>query len=91
LDANAAIARALRNRPDLEALRIALYVDDLQIQQTANQLRPDLELTGNYTSQGLGGVLTTRLATAQSRPSPADLPIRFLRYSDSDIRFTPSA
>jgi outer membrane protein len=55
LDSDAAIQRALRMRPDLLALKTALDVDDLQIQQAANQLRPDLELTGNYSSQGLGG------------------------------------
>src|ERR1700683_2822534 len=43
-------------RPDLEALRVAVEVDNLQIEQAANQLRPDLELTGNYTLQGLGGI-----------------------------------
>jgi outer membrane protein TolC len=55
LDSDAAIQRALRMRPDLLALKTALDVDDLQIQQAANLLRPDLQLTGNYSSQGLGG------------------------------------
>lgn len=56
LNTDAAIEKALRMRPDLEALRVALDVDDLQIEQAANQLRPDLEFTGNYSSQGLGGI-----------------------------------
>jgi outer membrane protein len=56
LDADAAIQRALHMRPDLEAIRVGLEVDDLQIEQAANQLRPDLELTANYSSQGLGGI-----------------------------------
>ena len=51
-----AIEKALRMRPDLEAIRVALQVDDLQIEQATNQLRPDLELTGNYSLQGLGGI-----------------------------------
>jgi len=55
LDADAAIQRAMRMRPDLQALKVAMDVDDLQIQQAANQLRPDLQLTGNYSTQGLGG------------------------------------
>jgi outer membrane protein len=55
LNTDAAITKALQLRPDLEALRIALQVDDLQIEQATNALRPDLELTGNYTLQGLGG------------------------------------
>ena len=56
LDADAAIQRAIRMRPDLQALKVALDVDDLQIEQASNLLRPDLELTGNYSSQGLGGM-----------------------------------
>jgi outer membrane protein len=67
LNSDAAIQRALSMRPDLEALRVALDVDDLQLQQAANQLRPDLELTGNYSSQGLGGTFSylsgNRIAT----------------------------
>ena len=67
LNTDAAIEKALRLRPDLEALRAALDVDDLQIVQAANQLRPDLELTGNYSSQGLGGIFNysngSRIAT----------------------------
>ena len=67
LNKDAAIENALRLRPDLEALRTAMQVDDLQIEQAANQLRPDLELTGNYTLQGLGGnfsyLTTGRLTT----------------------------
>jgi outer membrane protein TolC len=56
LDADAAISRAIHMRPDLQALKVAMDVDDLQIQQAANQMRPDLELTGNYSTQGLGGI-----------------------------------
>ncbi len=56
IDQEAAIQKAMRMRADLEAQRVAVQVDDYQIQQAANQLRPDLELTGNYTLQGLGGI-----------------------------------
>jgi outer membrane protein len=65
LNSEAAITKALRLRPDLEALRITMQVDDLQIEQAANQLRPDLEFTGNYTLQGLGG--NFNFATAAGR------------------------
>ena len=56
INTDVAIQKAMRLRPDLAALRTAMEVDDLQIEQAANQLRPDLELTGNYTLQGLGGI-----------------------------------
>src|SRR4030088_1068790 len=32
-----------------------LDADDLTIKQVSNALKPDLSLTGNYTSQGIGG------------------------------------
>jgi outer membrane protein TolC len=55
LDAEAAVQRALLARPDLRSALQQLDVDDLQIHQTANALRPDLSLTAGYTTQGIGG------------------------------------
>jgi outer membrane protein TolC len=55
IEAEEAIVKALRLRPEIEASRFTTEVADLQIQQATNQLRPDLSLTGNYTSQGRGG------------------------------------
>ena len=55
VDSDDAIAKALRLRPELEASRFNTDVADLQIQSATNQLRPDLTLGGNYTSQGRGG------------------------------------
>jgi outer membrane protein TolC len=70
IDRDSAIQKALRLRPDLEAQRTALEVDDLQIQQAANQLRPDLELTGNYTLQGLGGIFNYTAANGSIASLP---------------------
>ena len=80
----AAIQKALRMRPDLEALRIALEVDDLQIEQAANQLRPDLELTGNYTLQGLRWHSSTTL----ERQRIATHPGRLWRRAHADVRIS---
>ena len=55
IDAEAAVQRALIARPDLRAAAQQLDVDDLQIHQTVNALKPDLSLTGGYTTQGIGG------------------------------------
>jgi outer membrane protein TolC len=44
----------------LRALNQNLDVDDLQIRSAHNQLRPDLSLTGGYTSQGRGGIYYQR-------------------------------
>jgi len=43
-------------RPDLKSVRQSLDIDELGIKSATNALRPDLELTGGYTSQGLGGI-----------------------------------
>ncbi len=46
---------ALAMRPELAQRRQALKVDDLQIKQATNRLRPDLSITGTYSSTGRGG------------------------------------
>lgn len=55
IDREAAVERALAQRPDLKANLMNIDVDDLTIKQAANSLRPDLSLTGSYTSTGRGG------------------------------------
>jgi outer membrane protein len=49
------LARAAANRPEFEALRQQLSADELAIRLAHNQLEPDLELSGLYASNGLGG------------------------------------
>lgn len=60
IDAEAEVAKALANRPDLRALHQNLDVSDLQIKSAHNQLRPDISLTGGYTTQGRGGTFYER-------------------------------
>lgn len=55
VDAQSAIERALSKRPELEALRQQLAIDDTSIRLAHNGLQPDLNLTGSYTSSGLAG------------------------------------
>jgi outer membrane protein TolC len=55
-DVEGAVEKALRLRPDLKSVRQSLDIDELGIKSATNALRPDLELTGGYTSQGLGGI-----------------------------------
>jgi len=63
VDKEASVAKAMAARPDLKSAVQNLDVDDLSIRQAKNGLRPDLELTGQYTAQGRGGV-------AYLQPSP---------------------
>ncbi|MEX2264928.1 MAG: TolC family protein [Bryobacteraceae bacterium] len=59
-DPEMAVEAALALRPDLKAAIQTLDVDDLQIKTAANQLKPDLSITGSYTAQGRGGIFNQR-------------------------------
>jgi outer membrane protein TolC len=48
------VERAIRQRPDLKARHQLLDVDDLNVQNAANSLKPDFALTGQYSSTGQG-------------------------------------
>ncbi len=56
IDRDQAISRAMANRPDLKSAIQSLDVDDLAIKSAKNGLMPNLALTGNYTTQGRGGI-----------------------------------
>jgi outer membrane protein TolC len=60
LDAEMLIEKALLMRPDLRSQMQDLDTDDLTIKQVSNALKPDLSLTGVYTSQGIGGTVFQR-------------------------------
>jgi outer membrane protein len=60
LDAEMLIEKALLMRPDLRSQMQDLDTDDLTIKQVSNALKPDLSLTGVYTSQGIGGTFFQR-------------------------------
>jgi outer membrane protein len=49
------LARALANRPELEATRQQLTGDDLSIRLAHNSLKPDLQLSGFYSGNGVAG------------------------------------
>lgn len=55
MNAADALATALSNRPEIEAAKDALAIDDTGIRLAQNHLKPDLSLTGFYESSGLGG------------------------------------
>ncbi len=60
------VSVALRNRPEVEQRRRLLQIDDLQIKQATNNLRPDVALTASYQSTGRGGNFTDRSITGDS-------------------------
>lgn len=54
-DIPTALAIALSKRPELQAARQQLANDDTSIYIADNELKPQLDLTGGYTSNGIGG------------------------------------
>ena len=65
IDIQAAVETALRQRPELEALRLQLANDSTNINVAHNGLQPDLNLTGFYSSGGRGG---NRIDTSVTPP-----------------------
>ena len=55
LDVEAAVARALSSRTDLDQARKTLTSNDVTIQFLRNQTLPGVDVVSNYIAQGLGG------------------------------------
>ncbi|MDR3771959.1 MAG: TolC family protein [Terracidiphilus sp.] len=55
IDAEAALAQALSQRPEMDVAKDALANDETSIRLAKNQLQPNLSLQGFYQSNGLGG------------------------------------
>lgn len=56
VDPEEAVAKALGTRPDLKNVVQSMDADDLSIKLTNDGLRPNLSLTAQYGSSGLGGI-----------------------------------
>lgn len=67
IDTATALQQALTKRPELDATRAALSKDDVSIRLAHNHLLPELDLSGQYASNGLGGTQYT--ATGQRTTS----------------------
>ena len=66
LDREALVQKAISTRPDLQSTRIGLDVDDMNIRSASDQLRPNLNLTGGYQSNGRGGTEFVRTSLGSS-------------------------
>ncbi|MGO9336558.1 MAG: TolC family protein [Terracidiphilus sp.] len=55
IDTETALAQALNQRPELDAIKDELANDETSIRLAHNQLEPNLSLQGFYQSSGLGG------------------------------------
>jgi outer membrane protein TolC len=54
-DIATALTRALANRPELERVQEQLASDELSVRLAHNNLKPDLELSGFYSGNGVAG------------------------------------
>lgn len=52
-----ALAKALRSRPEIDAQHQQMAIDDTNVKLASNNLKPDLNLSATYTSNGLGGMV----------------------------------
>src|ERR1700685_1133971 len=59
IDTATALQQALTKRPEFDATRAALSKDDVSIHLAHNHLLPELDLSGQYASNGLGGTQFT--------------------------------
>jgi outer membrane protein TolC len=59
IDTAATLQQALTKRPEFDATRAALAIDDTRIKLAHNRLLPELDLTAAYSSNGLGGTQFT--------------------------------
>src|SRR5579864_2205254 len=55
VDVATALQRAISKRPEFQATHAALQIDDTRIRLAHNHLLPELDLTGVYASNGVGG------------------------------------
>ncbi len=55
IDAGTALQQALTKRPEFDAARAALAIDQTRLRLAHNHLLPELDLQGQYSSNGLGG------------------------------------
>ncbi|MCL5746210.1 MAG: TolC family protein [Acidobacteria bacterium] len=73
IDKEMSVEKALRMRPDLKSALQSLDVDDLNIHDAKNSLKPDLSLTGAYTAQGRGGTYYQRTNVFSETGAPSTI------------------
>jgi len=67
-----ALAQALKSRAEIDAQHQQLAIDDTNVKLASNNLKPDLNLSASYTSNGLGGIVFDKFGTVVSEGGFAD-------------------
>jgi len=76
-----AIAMALKNRPELEQMRLQQQQNDANVDFFKNQTKPQLDFVGIYNTQGLAG---TPILVETGGP-PAPLILEFLKHLNKGL------
>jgi outer membrane protein TolC len=71
IEAEKEVQKALALRPDVKSATQDLDIDDKGIRLAKNELLPDLELTGGYSTQGLGGIFYPGSTVVGAPPAAA--------------------
>jgi len=66
VDLQGALASALKDRPEIESQNQLLAIDDTNARLASSNMRPDLNLSATYTSNGLGGLVFDNSGTLVS-------------------------
>lgn len=64
-----AVKAALESRPDLAQLRTGESINEVNVRYFRDQTRPQFDLVGTYTTQGLAGTFIPRTTTTNSTTS----------------------
>jgi len=70
IDPEQAVAKALQTRQDLKNIVQSMDADDLAIKQTHDNLLPNLSLSAQYGSSGLGGIYYPGTNIVNNQPLP---------------------
>lgn len=76
-DLEEATRLALKNRPELEQMRLQTEQKNLDIKYYTNQTKPQIDLVGNYGSTGLAGTPSTIVSGSTGQPLGASVLPRF--------------
>jgi outer membrane protein len=72
-DAEKEVTKAMAGRPEIKAALQSLDLDDMGIAQAKNEILPDLSLTAQYSTQGVGGIFYQRANVFDNSGAPSTI------------------
>jgi len=81
IDTAAALQQALTKRPEFDAVHASLASDETRIRLAHNHLLPELDLSGTYSSNGLGGLVGTTSSSSLNQLFGFNYPTYYAQLS----------